>query len=334
MTSISTNVLVTGGAGFIGSRLIERLLRRPEVRCICLDDYNDYYAPALKRNNTAGFAAEPRVRLIEASFCDAERMLQLFADEKPTHVVHLGAYAGVRYSLANPFPYERHNVGGTLALLEAARHHPVSRFVIASSSTVYGRNAAAPFQEDAPLGIPLSPYGASKRAAELMGLTYLDLYAVPVTIVRPFSVYGPRLRPDLAMSIFTEAILHDEPIPLFGDGSIRRDFTYIDDLCDGLEAMLDADCIGQAINLGHDEPIAMRDVIATLERTLGKPAVIKRLPPKDGEMPITHADLSKAKRLLNYAPRTSFDDGVQAFCDWYRRHGTADHGGRWNATRT
>lgn len=329
------NILVTGGAGFIGSRLIERLLRRPEAKVICLDDFNDYYAPAMKRANTAGFAAEPRVRVVEASFCDAQCMKQLFAAEQVSHVVHLGAFAGVRYSLANPFPYEQHNVGGTLALLEAARWHPVQRFVLASSSTVYGRNAAAPFQEDGPLGIPLSPYGASKRAAELMGLTYLDLYKVPVTIVRPFSVYGPRLRPDLAMSIFTEAILRDEPIPLFGDGSIRRDFTYIDDLCDGLEAMLDVDAaVGEAINLGHDEPIAMREVIAVLERTLGKPAVIKRLPEKSGEMPVTHADLSKAKRLLNYAPKTKFDDGVQAFCDWYRKHGSADTAGQWNATRT
>lgn len=329
------NILVTGGAGFIGSRLIERLLRRPNTRAICLDDYNDYYAPAMKRANTAGFAIDPRVSMVEASFCDAERMARLFAEENVDHVVHLGAYAGVRYSLANPFPYQQHNVGGTLALLEAARRHPVRRFVIASSSTVYGRNAAAPFQEDAPLGVPLSPYGASKRAAELMGLTYLDLYKVPVVIVRPFSVYGPRLRPDLALSIFTEAILHDEPLPLFGDGSIRRDFTYIDDLCDGLEAMLTAeDCIGEAINLGHDEPIAMREVIATLERTLGRAAVIKRLPEKGGEMPVTHADLSKAKRLLNYAPKTSFDDGVRAFCDWYRKHGLADTAGAWNASRT
>jgi UDP-glucuronate 4-epimerase len=328
------NVLVTGGAGFIGSRLIERLLRRPDAKLVCLDDFNDYYSPAMKRANTADFAAEPRVKIVEASFCDADRMTQLFAAAQIDYVVHLGAYAGVRYSLANPFSYEQHNVGGTLALLEAARKHPVRRFIIASSSTVYGRNAAAPFQEDAPLGIPLSPYGASKRAAELMGLTYLDLYKIPVTIVRPFSVYGPRLRPDLAMSIFTEAILHDEPIPLFGDGSIRRDFTYIDDLCDGLEAMLTAECVGEAINLGHDEPIAMREVIATLERTLGKAAVIKRLPEKGGEMPVTHADLSKAKRLLNYAPKTSFDDGVRAFCEWYRKHGTADHSGKWNATRT
>ncbi|MCE9608099.1 MAG: GDP-mannose 4,6-dehydratase [Planctomycetia bacterium] len=329
------NVLITGGAGFIGSRLIERLLRRPEARLICLDDYNDYYEPALKRTNTLGFAAEPRVRMVETSFCDAPRMERLFAEEQVEFVVHLGAYAGVRYSLANPFPYQQHNVGGTLALLEAARKHPVRRFVLASSSTVYGRNAVAPFQEDAPLGVPLSPYGASKRAAETFGLTYHDLYQVPVVIVRPFSVYGPRLRPDLALSIFTEAILHDRPVPLFGDGSIRRDFTYIDDLCDGLEAILTADgCLGEAINLGHDEPIAMREVIATLERTLGRAAAIHRLPAKEGEMPVTHADLSKAKRLLNYAPKTSFDDGVRAFCDWYRKHGSADLSGQWNASRT
>lgn len=329
------NILVTGGAGFIGSRLIERLLRHEHAQITCLDNYNDYYSPRLKRENVQAFADHARVRMVEGSFTDAAAMRSLFQSHNIEYVVHLGGYAGVRYSVENPFPYEQHNVGGTLALLEAARHEPVRRFLLASSSTVYGRNAVAPFQEDAFLGTPLSPYGVSKRAAELMGLTYLDLFRVPVVCIRPFSIYGPRLRPDLALTIFAQAILDGRPLPLFGDGSIRRDFTYIDDLCDGLEAMLDVDAaVGEAINLGHDEPIAMREVIAVLERTLGKPAVIKRLPEKSGEMPVTHADLSKAKRLLNYAPKTTFDDGVQAFCDWYRKHGSADTAGQWNATRT
>jgi UDP-glucuronate 4-epimerase len=312
------NVLVTGGAGFIGSRLIERLLRRPTARITCLDAYNDYYDPALKRANVVGFAHDPRVHMVEGSFTDAPAMARLFADDRITHVVHLGAYAGVRYSVENPFPYQQHNVGGTLALLEAARHHPVDRFVNISSSTVYGRNAVAPFVEDAPLGTPLSPYGASKRAAELMALTYLDLFRVPVVNIRPFSVYGPRLRPDLALTIFTAAILDERPLPLFGDGTIRRDFTYVDDICDGLEAALERDgIVGEAFNLGHDEPIAVNEIIATLERTLGRKARIDRQPEKPGEMPVTHADLTKARRLLGYAPKTAFAEGVRAFTDWF-----------------
>jgi UDP-glucuronate 4-epimerase len=312
-------ILVTGGAGFIGSRFIERALERCDAAIICLDDYNDYYDPAIKRRNAAGFAADPRVRMIERSFNDADAMRRLFADERPTHIVHLGAFAGVRYSVENPFPYVTNNVDGTLALLEAARHHPVERFVLVSSSTVYGRNAAAPFVEDAPLGTPLSPYGASKRAAELLGLTYCDLFQVPVVCIRPFSIFGPRLRPDLALSIFTAAILDDRPLPLFGDGTIRRDFTYIDDFCTGLEATLTRDgVVGEAINLGHDEPIPIRNVIAVLERVLGKQAKIDRRPDRPGEMPVTHADLTKARRLLGYAPTTDFETGVRAFVEWFK----------------
>jgi UDP-glucuronate 4-epimerase len=313
-------ILVTGAAGFIGSRLIERLLRRPAATIVGIDSFNDYYDPAIKRANVRGLGDERRVRLIEGTFTDAAAMRQLFAAEKFSHVIHLGAYAGVRYSIENPFPYQEHNVGGTLSLLDAARHTPVERFVVISSSTVYGRNAVAPFVEDAPLGTPLSPYGASKRAAELLGLTYLDLFRVPVVCIRPFSVYGPRLRPDLALSIFTAAILDGRPLPLFGDGSIRRDFTYIDDICDGLEATLDRNgVVGECINLGHDTPIPVRDVIAALEQTLGTRAQIDRQPEKPGEMPVTHADLTKARRLLGYEPKTDFRDGLQAFVDWFRQ---------------
>jgi len=309
--------LVTGGAGFIGSHLIGRLLRTADAEVTCLDNYNDYYAPQLKRENVRPYADHARVKLVEADFTDHGAMRRLFEESRFDYVVHLGGFAGVRYSVENPKPYEEHNVGGTLSLLEAARHVPVKRFLLASSSTVYGRGADAPFREDAPLGVPLSPYGASKRAAELMGLTYCDLFKVPVVCIRPFSIYGPRLRPDLALTIFARAILDDRPLPLFGDGSIRRDFTYVDDFCDGLEAALAADgVVGEAINLGHDEPVAVREVIELLEATLGRKAKIQRLPDRSGEMPVTHADLTKARRLLGYEPKMSFAAGVQAYCDW------------------
>lgn len=311
-------ILVTGGAGFIGSHFIERLLALGRTPVVCLDNFNDYYNPALKRANIAGFAADPCVTLREESFCDAPAMRRLFDELDVTEVVHLGAYAGVRPSVARPHLYVETNVLGTLSLLEASRNHPVERFLLASSSTVYGRDAAAPFVEDAPLGIPMSPYGASKRAAELLGLTYVDLHQVPVVCLRPFSVYGPRLRPDLALSIFTEAILREQPLPLFGDGRIRRDFTHVKDICDGLLAALDRpDVVGQAINLGHSEPVEIREVISLLEQAVGKNARIDRQPAKAADMPITYADLSKAQRLLGYAPRVPFAEGVKEFVDWY-----------------
>ena len=314
------SVLVTGGAGFVGSRIVERLLRESSETLVCLDNFNDYYDPALKRDNVRGFAANSRVAMIEESFCNLESMRALFAQHQIRQVIHLGAYAGVRPSVINPFVYVENNVRGTLVLLEAAREFPVERFLLASSSTVYGRGAAAPFNEDQPLGIPMSPYGASKRAAELLGLTYADLHGVPVVCVRPFSVYGPRLRPDLAMSIFTAAIATGRPFPLFGDGSIRRDFTHVDDICDGLIAALTAEnAVGEAINLGHSEPVEIRVLISMLEAEIGRTANIQRQPPVPEDMPMTYADLTKAQRLLNYQPKVPFADGVRDFVAWFKR---------------
>ncbi len=312
-------ILVTGGAGFIGSHLIERLLVEREDDVLCVDSFNDFYDPARKRTNIEQFTSEPRVTLVEASICDAAKMEQLFATHDIRQVVHLAAYAGVRYSIEHPLLYQETNVAGTLVLLEAARRHPLDRFVLISSSTVYGRGAAVPFVEDDPLGIPMSPYGATKRAAELLGFTYLDLHGVPVVAIRPFSVYGSRLRPDLALMIFTAAILDGTPLPLFGDGSIRRDFTHVSDLCAGLDRAIDAEgVVGEAINLGHHDPIAMCEVIATLEQALDCKAVIDHQPEKPGDMPITFADLSKAQKLLGYQPKIEFADGVREFVAWYQ----------------
>jgi UDP-glucuronate 4-epimerase len=313
-------LLVTGGAGFIGSHFIERALKETQARIICLDNFNDFYDPAVKWQNIAGLAGDPRVTLLAEDFCNADAMLRLFEEQDISAVVHLGAYAGVRPSVANPLIYEKTNVGGTLSLLEAARRHPVERFLLASSSTVYGHPAEAPFVEDAPLGRPLSPYGASKRAAELFGLTYLELHQVPVVCLRPFSVYGPRLRPDLAMSIWAAAIESGRSLPLFGDGSMKRDFTHVSDICSGLlTALAKPDVIGEAINLGHSEPIAMRDVIDLLAQAIGKPARIDRQPEKPGDMPITCADLTKARRLLAYEPRVPFAEGVREFVEWRKK---------------
>ena len=313
-------ILITGGAGFIGSHLIERLLRESQHAIVCLDNFNDYYDPRLKRENITGFARNPRVTIVEQSFCNPHAMLDLFKQHRFQQVIHLGAYAGVRPSVQNPLIYQENNVRGTLVLLEAARAYPAERFVFSSSSTVYGRGAAVPFNEDQPLGVPMSPYGATKRAAEILGLTYLDLHGVPFTSVRPFSVYGPRLRPDLAMTIFTAAIATGKRLPLFGDGSIRRDFTHVQDICDGIIAAMTADgIVGQMINLGHSEPIEVRKLIALIEEAVGRPAKIERLPETPGDMPVTYADLTKARQLLGYSPKFPITDGVKEFVAWWKR---------------
>ncbi|MCA9170877.1 MAG: GDP-mannose 4,6-dehydratase, partial [Planctomycetales bacterium] len=253
-------------------------------------------------------------------FCDEAANSQLIEKHDIRRIVHLGAYAGVRYSVQNPAIYERSNVGGTLALLEAARKapHSIDRVLVISSSTVYGCGADIPFCEDAPLGIPASPYGATKRAAELLGLTYHQLHGLPVACLRPFSVYGPRLRPDLALTIFADAIHNERPFPLFGDGSIRRDFTHVSDICSGLKSALYADNVaGETFNLGHSEPIEMRRIIEMLAEYLGKEPQIERRPERPEDLPITYADLSKAQRLLGYEPQVPITEGLREFCQWF-----------------
>ncbi len=312
-------ILVTGGAGFIGSHFIELLLKETEFDIVSLDNFNDYYDPALKRDNAARFTDAPRVRIVEGDFCDLDENVRHLTENKVTHVVHLGAHAGVRPSVSRPDVYIRNNVEGTLAMLEATRRCPVDRFLLVSSSTVYGCGVKIPFSEDAPLGIPASPYGVSKRAAELIGLSYAGLHDIPVVCLRPFSVYGPRLRPDLALSIFARAIHRDEDIPLYGDGTIRRDFTHVSDICVGLLAAMTAEnVVGQEINLGHSSPIEIRELIGRLESAFGKKARIKQFAGRPEDLPITFADLTKAKKLLGYEPRVSFDEGIPEYVSWFK----------------
>jgi UDP-glucuronate 4-epimerase len=312
-------LLVTGAAGFIGSHFVERMLAESDGPIVCLDNFNDYYDPALKRANSELFERDARVTMVEGTFCDPQSMHELFRRHAVSAVVHLGAYAGVRPSIKNPLVYEENNVRGTLVLLEMAREFAVERFVFVSSSTFYGRVAAAPFREDQPLGVPLSPYGATKLAAELLCSTYVDLHRLPVVCVRPFSVYGPRLRPDLALAVFTAAILAGRRIPLFGDGSIRRDFTHVSDICAGLQAALTRpNLAGETINLGHGEPFEIRELLAMLSQALGQPVLIDERPAAPGDMPITCADLSRAERLLGYCPRVALADGVAEYVSWFR----------------
>lgn len=314
-----TSVLVTGGAGFVGSHLVERILRETGQAVVIVDNFNDYYDPRLKRRNAAALLEDRRVTLVEGDFRDANFSSALLADHRPTHLVHLGAYSGVPFSLQQPRLYIETNVWGTTALLEAARRTPVERFLFASSSTVYGRGAAAPFVEDGPLGVPASPYGATKRAAEILGQTYHALYGIPFTSLRLFNVYGPRLRPELALAVFARKILAGEPLPLYGDGSVKRDLTHVSDICSGILAALTAPQVaGQCINLGHNEPIEMHRLIALLEEAVGRKAVVDHLPARPEDMPLTCADLAKAGRLLGYQPRVPIEEGVRQYVNWLR----------------
>jgi UDP-glucuronate 4-epimerase len=318
------SILITGGAGFVGSHLIPLLLAQRDEPLVCLDNFNDSYAPERKWANLAPYEDHARVTVFEGDVRDMQLLRHLFEHHRVRYVIHLAAHAGVRRSAEVPLEYFDNNVNGTLTLLEQCRQQPLMRVVIASSSTVYGRQARVPFVEDQPLGTPASPYGASKRATELLAETYADLHRVPAVCVRPFSAIGPRLRPDLGMSVFAQEMLAGRPLPVFGDGSVRRDFTHVHDICQGIAAALDApDVIGQCINLGHHEPLTIREVIGLLERELGCQAKIKHLPANPADLPATCADLTKARRLLGYEPRIDLQQAVREFAAWFRREGTS-----------
>jgi UDP-glucuronate 4-epimerase len=316
------STLITGGAGFIGSHLIPLLLTTRDEPLVCLDNFNPSYSPERKWANLAPFEENPRVTIVSGDVRDTSLLKHIFTRHQVKRVIHLAAHAGVRRSLAEPLEYSENNVNGTLMLLEQCRQQPLDRVVIASSSTVYGRQATVPFREDAPLGTPASPYGVSKRATELLAQTYHELYGVPAVCVRPFSAVGSRMRPDLGLSIFARKILTGQPLPLLGDGSSRRDFTHVYDICQGIVASLDAPhVIGECINLGHDEPWTIRELISLLEKELGCPAKIKELPPNPADLPATCADLTKARRLLGYEPKIDLKQAIREFAVWFRLEG-------------
>ncbi|WP_254512327.1 GDP-mannose 4,6-dehydratase [Anatilimnocola floriformis] len=316
------SILITGAAGFFGSHLIPLLLETSDDRLICLDNFNDSYSPERKWANLAPFSDQPRVKIVAGDIRDVQLLRNTFERNQVTQVIHLAAHAGVRRSVDEPMEYTDNNVNGTTAVLEQCRKQPLERVVIASSSTVYGKQATVPFVEDAPLGTPASPYGATKRATELLAQTYHELHGVPAVCIRPFSAIGPRLRPDLGMSIFARTMLAGEPLPLLGDGSVRRDFTHVHDICVGIASALTADnVVGECINLGHDQPWTIRELINLLERELGCQAKIKHLPPNAADLPATCADLTKARRLLNYEPRIDLAQAVREFAVWFRQEG-------------
>jgi UDP-glucuronate 4-epimerase len=308
-------ILVTGGAGFIGSHLVEKLLAAGHEMVI-VDDFNDFYDPQIKRANIAGFAND--VSICHVDLRDGAAVRNLFHREKVDAIAHLAARAGVRPSIQHPQLYYDTNVSGTLQLLEAARVTGVERFVFASSSSVYGASKTVPFSEDQHLTQTISPYGATKIAGEFLCSTYSHLYQMRVVALRYFTVYGPRQRPDLAVHQFTRRIYAGQPIDQFGNGSTRRDYTYIDDVIQGTIAALEYEGPRYDIfNLGESETIQLKELISAIENVLGKQAKVNQLPEQPGDMPLTCADISKARKLLGYNPVTQFSDGLPRFIDWF-----------------
>ena len=314
------SILVTGGAGFIGSHVLDRLAADGR-QAVCLDNFNDYYSPAVKRDNIAGALTSGLVELVEGDICDLELCRRVFGEHDVRRVIHLAARAGVRPSIARPLLYERVNVRGTINLLECARDARTDMFVLGSTSSIYGTTQRIPFREDDPVMCPISPYAATKRACELICYTYHHLHGLRFVLPRFFTVYGPRQRPDLAISKFVRLIEAGRPIPVFGDGSSRRDYTFISDIVDGVIAALDSDLEYEIINLGNSNPVTLTDMIGMIETVLDRKAVIERLPDQPGDVPQTYADVTKARRLLGYDPKFPFAEGLGAFVEWLREGG-------------
>jgi UDP-glucuronate 4-epimerase len=311
-------VLVTGGAGFIGSHVCERLLRESHQVSI-IDDLNDFYAPELKMHNLACIKSAGEATFYRSDICDERAVNDIFEVARPELVIHLAARAGVRPSLEQPLLYEHVNVRGTLVLLEQCRLSSVRKFIFASSSSVYGAANRVPFSEEDQVNRPISPYAATKLAGEKICYTYAHLYGIRMVCFRFFTVYGPRQRPDLAIRKFIELIEHGKSIPVFGNGSSSRDYTFIDDIVEGIMAALLYDCEYEIFNLGNSSPVALLALIEIIENALGKKAHIQWLPEQPGDVPITFADVAKANRLLGYAPNTTFVDGIRKAVQWYNK---------------
>ena len=316
----SVAVLVTGGAGFIGSHLVNRLLKEGR-RVVVLDNFNDFYDPALKRRNVDEIhSAYPHgdLDVVEGDLCDAEMLKELFRTHRIDLVHHLAAMAGVRASIEKPILYFDVNVQGTMNLLEAAVDAGRPPVVFASSSSVYGGSPHVPFSEDDPVDRPISPYAASKKAAELVCHTYHHLYRIDITCLRFFTVYGPRQRPEMAIHRFTRRMTEGRPVPMFGDGGTSRDYTFIDDVIDGVMAAA-GNCSGYRIyNLGNSHPVALRDLIDRLASIIGVEPEIDRQPQPPGDVERTWADISRAEKELGYKPRIALDEGLRRFVEWFK----------------
>ncbi|HAN10444.1 MAG TPA: epimerase [Clostridiales bacterium] len=321
-------ILITGGAGFIGSNLSKKLLMLGE-KIIILDNFNDYYDVSIKEKNISEINdilkqndfANDNLVLYKGDIRDTILLDEIFKKYKIKIIIHLAAMGGVRYSIQEPLLYQDVNICGTIKLLEKCKEYNVKKIISASSSSVYGNNKKVPFNEDDRVDFQISPYGATKKAGELICYTYHHLYDINCICLRFFTVYGPGQRPDLAIHKFIDCILNDKSIPVFGDGSTKRDYTYIDDITEGIAGSMrlamSGEKIFEIINIGNSSPISLNEMISTIEQVIGKKAKINRLPMQQGDVDITFADIKKAKRLINYNPQTSFYNGVENFIKWY-----------------
>jgi len=313
------NFLVTGGAGFIGSHVCERLLEQGHAVWV-LDDLNSFYDPAIKRANLAEIRTKKgRFEFYQGDLTDPAFLADVFGRASFDQIIHLAARAGVRPSLAEPALYQRVNVEGTVNLLEAARAQGVKKVVIASSSSVYGVNSKVPFSENDPIFCAISPYAASKLACEALGHVYHHVYGMDVVMLRFFTVYGPRQRPDLAIHKFARLIRAGKPVPVFGDGTAARDYTYVTDTVDGILACTSREFGFEILNLGESQTVELKYLIELLERSMGTKAQLDWQPPQPGDVPITFADIAKARRLIGYNPRVKIEQGIPLFVEWFEK---------------
>lgn len=312
------NILVTGGAGFIGSHLCAQLVRRGDAVTI-LDNMNDFYSPAEKWANVSDLREDGPVRFHQVDITDTKAVAEIMREVRPEIVVHLAARAGVRPSLEDPVLYAWTNVVGATNMLEESRKCGVRKFVFASSSSIYGIANRVPFSEEDTVNLPISPYAATKLAGEKLAYTYSHLYPMSIVCLRFFTVYGPRQRPDLAIRKFMGMIDDGIPLSVFGDGSSGRDYTYVSDTVAGILAAINYDCRFDVFNLGNSSPVTLCTLIAELEETVGRKAIIRRFPEQPGDVPITYADITKAQRLLGYEPRVGLREGLKEMAVWYRK---------------
>ena len=312
-------ILVTGAAGFIGSHIVEELIKKGEL-VLGLDNFCDYYDPRIKENNLRSIMESESFTIIRGDIRDSGLLECIFSEHDIKSVIHLAAMVGVRNSVLKPIEYVDVNVGGTTALLDRAVKSDVTNFIIASSSSVYGNITQVPFRENYTLGSPESPYAVTKQAVEAMAYTYHSLYEIPITCLRFFTVYGPRGRPDMAPFKFIDSISKGIPIQQFGDGSSSRDYTYISDIVQGIIAATETPFEYEIINLGGSNPVFLRDFIKAVEDAVGKPALIEQLPNQPGDMFVTLADISKAEKLLGYLPKVSLKEGLEETVEWYNKN--------------
>lgn len=310
-------IMVTGCAGFIGSHLVDRLLSIDE-NIVGVDNFDPFYDPLIKMKNIEHSMNNKNFTFYRVDIREKAGMEKIFKENKVDTIIHLAARAGVRPSIQNPLLYEEVNIKGTVNLLELCKEYEIKNFVFGSSSSVYGVNEKIPFSEEDPVDKSISPYAATKRACEIFCHTYHHLYGIPITCLRFFTVYGPRQRPEMAIHKFTRSIDQGKEIEMYGDGTSRRDYTYVSDIVEGIIASLDRKFGYEIINLGNSKTVELQYLIQLIEKNLGKKAKIKKMPDQPGDVPVTYADISRAKRLLGYNPQVSIEEGIERFVQWYR----------------